>query len=130
LLAAIDRQARMPVVRIGEALVALKMISEDQLTAALEMQKADRSTPLGELLVRSGHVTREHLQLALARKMGYPVVDATAFPVEMEAVRRLPFSVAAAWACCRCCCAAPSSSSRWPTRRAEARSRSSNSSPR
>jgi type II secretory ATPase GspE/PulE/Tfp pilus assembly ATPase PilB-like protein len=94
LLAAIDQQARMPVVRIGEALVALKMISADQLTQALEQQKSDRSTPLGELLVRDGKVSREHLQLALARKMGYPVVDATVFPVEVEAVRKLPFSVA------------------------------------
>jgi type II secretory ATPase GspE/PulE/Tfp pilus assembly ATPase PilB-like protein len=58
------------------------------------MQKSDRSTPLGELLVRGGHVTREHLQLALARKMGYPVVDATVFPVELDAVQHLPFSVA------------------------------------
>jgi type II secretory ATPase GspE/PulE/Tfp pilus assembly ATPase PilB-like protein len=94
LLAAIDQQARMPVVRIGEALVALKLISAEQLAQALEQQKSDRSTPLGELLVRSGHVSREDLQLALARKMGYPVVDATAFPVEIEAVKTLPYSVA------------------------------------
>jgi len=94
LLAAIDRQARMPVLRIGEALVALDLITEAQLRLALEQQKADRTTPLGELLVRSGDISREHLQLALARKMGYPVVDATAFPVEIDAVRKLPFSVA------------------------------------
>ncbi len=94
LLAAIDQQARMPVVRIGEALVALDLITEAQLNLALEQQKADRSTPLGELLVRSGNISREHLQLALARKMGYPVVDAAVFPVEIEAVRKLPFSVA------------------------------------
>ena len=94
LLAAIDQQARMPVVRIGEALVALELINEAQLAMALDQQKADRSTPLGELLVRSGDISREHLQLALARKMGYPVVDAAAFPVEIEAVKKLPFSVA------------------------------------
>jgi len=94
LLAAIDQQARMPVVRLGEALVALELISESQLAQALEQQKSDRSTPLGELLVRAGHVSREHLQLALARKMGYPVVDATAFPVEIDAVKKLPYSVA------------------------------------
>ena len=94
LLVAIDQQARMPVVRIGEALLALNLVSEEQLAQALEQQKSDRATPLGELLVRNGHVSREHLQLALARKMGYPVVDAAAFPVEADAVRRLPFSVA------------------------------------
>jgi type II secretory ATPase GspE/PulE/Tfp pilus assembly ATPase PilB-like protein len=94
LLAAIDQQARMPVVRIGEALIALKLITEAQLKQALKQQKADRSLPLGELLVANGHVSRADLQLALARKMGYPVVDAAAFPVEAEAVRALPFAVA------------------------------------
>jgi type II secretory ATPase GspE/PulE/Tfp pilus assembly ATPase PilB-like protein len=94
LLVAIDQQAKMPVVRIGEALVALKLITDEQLKQALKQQKADRSTPLGEILVKNGHVTRHDLQVALARKMGYPVVDAAAFPVEAEAVRALPFSVA------------------------------------
>jgi len=94
LLAAIDQQAKMPVVRIGEALIALDLITEGQLEQALAQQKADRSTPLGELLVKNGHVSRHDLQVALARKMGYPVVDAAAFPVEAEAVRTLPFSVA------------------------------------
>ena len=94
LLAAIAQQASMPVVRIGEALRSLGLITEQQLRAALLQQKADRSTPLGELLVRNGHVTREDLQAALAHKMGYPVVDAAAFPVEVDAIARLPFSVA------------------------------------
>lgn len=94
LLAAIDRQARMPVVRIGEALLGLQLITKAQLGHALDQQKLDRVTPLGELLVKAGHVSREHLQLALARKMGYPVVDAEAFPVDAEAIRKLPFGAA------------------------------------
>jgi type II secretory ATPase GspE/PulE/Tfp pilus assembly ATPase PilB-like protein len=94
LLEAIDQQARMPVVRIGEALVALNLITPAQLDSALELQKSERSIPLGELLVRAGHVSRHDLQHALARKMGYPVVDASAFPVEPDAVRALPFMVA------------------------------------
>jgi type II secretory ATPase GspE/PulE/Tfp pilus assembly ATPase PilB-like protein len=94
LLAAIEQQARMPVVRIGEALIALGLITDDQLKQALGQQKRDRSVPLGELLVKNGHVSRADLQVALARKMGYPVVDAAAFPVEAEAVRALPFAVA------------------------------------
>jgi type II secretory ATPase GspE/PulE/Tfp pilus assembly ATPase PilB-like protein len=94
LLSAIEQQARMPVVRIGEALVALEMITPPQLEQALKQQQADRGTPLGELLVRAGHVTREDLQVALARKMGYPVVDVAAFPVEPDAVRVLPFAQA------------------------------------
>ena len=94
LLTAIDQQARMPMVRIGEALLALGYLTEAKLTEALRMQAGDRSLPLGELLVRRGDVTRLDLQTALARKMGYPIVDAEAFPVEPEGPQHLPLSTA------------------------------------
>jgi type II secretory ATPase GspE/PulE/Tfp pilus assembly ATPase PilB-like protein len=91
---AIEQQARMPMVRIGEALLALGFISEEQLAEALEQQRRDRSVPLGELLVRMGVVSRADLQTALARKMGYPLVDVVQFPADTEAVARLPYAVA------------------------------------
>jgi len=94
LVTAIEQQARMPMVRIGEALRALGYITESQLNDALLHQQADRSLPLGELLVRKGVVTRANLQTALARKMGYPVVDAALFPVEAEAKQKLPLAIA------------------------------------
>ncbi|UUX97886.1 Flp pilus assembly complex ATPase component TadA [Aquabacterium sp. J223] len=93
-MSALDQQAKMPMVRIGEALIALGLITDDQLGEALERQREDRSVPLGELLVRSGRVSRADLQNALARKMGYPFVDVASFPAEVEAVRRLPYAVA------------------------------------
>jgi len=95
LLSAIEQQAKMPMVRIGEALTSLGLVSEEQLQDALAQQKSDRSVPLGELLVRMGTVSREDLQTALARKMGYPVVNVNAFPVETEALRKLPYAAAA-----------------------------------
>ena len=95
LLDAIKRQRRMPMVRIGEALIALGMIDPTRLAQALEQQQLDPSVPIGELLVRLGHVSRQDLQTALARKMGYPLVDVTQFPVEADALRRLPYPVAA-----------------------------------
>ena len=82
----IARQARMPIVRLGEALIALGYINPPQLQAAIEEQRQDRSTPIGELLVRKGLVTREGLQTALAHKMGYPVVDLAKFPADTEAL--------------------------------------------
>ena len=94
LAAAIDQQAKMPMIRIGEALTALGFITQDQLEEALEQQKADRSVALGELLVRKGFVTRQDLQTALARKMCYPLVDVTQFPCDAQAVARLPYAVA------------------------------------
>ena len=94
LLAAIDAQSKLPMVRIGEALLALGYISKDKLADALRLQASDRTLPLGELLVRRGDVTRADLQSALARKMGYPIVDVDAFPVEAEGALRLPLAVA------------------------------------
>ena len=41
-----------------------------------------------------GLVSRPDLQTALARKMGYPLVDVTQFAPETEALARLPFAVA------------------------------------
>ena len=94
LLAAIESQARMPLVRIGEALLALGYLTDTKLAEALKLQSQDRSLPLGEMLVRRGDVTRADLQTALSRKMGYPIVDVNAFPVEPEGALRLPLSAA------------------------------------
>jgi len=92
---ALEAQSRMPMVRIGEALIALGFISQAQLTEALAHQGKDRSVPLGELLVRQGLISRADLATALARKMGYPQVDVQSFPIDTEALRKLPVAAAA-----------------------------------
>jgi type II secretory ATPase GspE/PulE/Tfp pilus assembly ATPase PilB-like protein len=91
---AIEEQARMPMVRIGQALTAMNFITEAQLEQALQQQQQDRGVPLGELLVRDGHITRQDLQTALARKMGYPLVDVAQFPAELDALQKLPYTLA------------------------------------
>ncbi|MDP4300987.1 GspE/PulE family protein [Leptothrix discophora] len=92
LLAALDTQARMPTVRLGEALVQLSFITEAQLQQALDQQRAERAQPLGELLVQRGVVDVQHLRVALARKLGYPVVDVDRFPVEPSVAALLPLA--------------------------------------
>ena len=94
LIDAIEQQQRRPPVRIGEALLALGLIDERALGDALQQQTQDRTRPLGELLVQRGLVSRGDLQAALAHRMGFPIVDAAAFPVEPEAVERIPETVA------------------------------------
>ncbi|MBE2243308.1 MAG: Flp pilus assembly complex ATPase component TadA [Burkholderiaceae bacterium] len=94
LLEAIDKQASMPLVRIGDALLSLGFITQAQLDGALAQQASDRGVPLGEVLVRMGAVSPHDLQLALARKMGFPIVAVAQFPVEAEALRKLPFAMA------------------------------------
>ena len=92
---AIEAQSRMPMVRIGEALIAMGLITEDELHEALSQQQSDRAVPLGELLVRLGLITRQDLLQALARKMGYPLVDLNRFPIDPDALNKVPFNVAA-----------------------------------
>ena len=94
LMLALEQQDKMPMIRVGEALLRLGYIDEDQLNQALERQKSERSVSLGQLLVNMGFLTRRDLNTALARKMGYPVVDVMLFPVEVEALRLVPLSVA------------------------------------
>jgi type II secretory ATPase GspE/PulE/Tfp pilus assembly ATPase PilB-like protein len=94
LLRDIAAQSRMPIVRIGQALVSLGMITDEQLSAALAQQQLDRSVPLGETLVRMGVVSRSQLQTALVRKMGYPLVNLHQFPAAAEALRKISHGAA------------------------------------
>ena len=94
LLSALEQQARMPVVRIGEALTALGLVTRQQLAEVLEKQKLERGAPLGEMLVQSGQISRADLQTALVRKMGYPVVDVLRFQIQPEALKKVPFAMA------------------------------------
>jgi hypothetical protein len=92
LLAAIELQQRATVIRIGEALINLGLVTHEQLYRTLAEQRGDQ--PLGELLVSSGVISRSDLNTALAHKMGYPLVDLTRFPIDFEAVRLLPLRLA------------------------------------
>jgi len=94
LMMALDQQSRLPKIPVGEALIRLGFIDGGQLAKALEKQKTERSMPLGQLLVNMGFLTRRELKVALAQKMGYPVVDVTQFPIEADALRMVPFSTA------------------------------------
>jgi len=89
LMLALDRQSKMPMVRVGEALVRLGVVTDDQLGKALAVQRQDNAVPLGQVLVNQGVLTRRQLNTALTHKMGYPVVDVTRFPIEADALRKV-----------------------------------------
>jgi type II secretory ATPase GspE/PulE/Tfp pilus assembly ATPase PilB-like protein len=94
LLSALDKQARMPMVRLGEALVALGYVTDAQLTDVLGQQVSERVQPLGEVLLSREWVTPQQLRVALARKLGYPVVNLNTFKPQIEALARLPAELA------------------------------------
>jgi len=89
LLSELDAQSRMPIARIGQALMSLGMITDEQLRAALAQQQLTPQVPLGETLVRMGLVSRAQLQTALVHKMGYPLVNLHLFAPAAEALRKI-----------------------------------------
>jgi type II secretory ATPase GspE/PulE/Tfp pilus assembly ATPase PilB-like protein len=92
---ALNQQVRMPIIPVGQALTDLKMLSPEELQQALELQKQlGVKVPLGELLVNTGHISRQDLQVALAYKMGFPFVDVTRFTVEPTALMKVPLALA------------------------------------
>lgn len=94
LVQAIKRQESMPVLRLGEALIEMGLVTSTQLEEALSLQKENRSRLLGRILVEMGVIGDGDLQLVLARKLGFPLVDLTRFPHDPEATKLVSQSTA------------------------------------
>src|SRR5690554_6478135 len=62
--------------RLGEALLARDLVTDDQLQWALDVQ-ARTGSRLGSILIASGVVKRLALYRALAEEWGAPFVDVT-----------------------------------------------------
>lgn len=92
LLAAIARQKRTIVKPIGQSLMDLGLVTQEQLDRALAQHDGD--APLGERLVESGVISKADLHTAIAHKMGYPIVDLTRFPIDPVVARKLPLRMA------------------------------------
>jgi type II secretory ATPase GspE/PulE/Tfp pilus assembly ATPase PilB-like protein len=94
LIDALALQAILKPIPLGEAFVALDLVSASQVDEALRRQKEDKSLPLGQILINSGMLSQADLQSALVRKMGYPLVDLKKFPFDFAAIRRIPQELA------------------------------------
>jgi type IV pilus assembly protein PilB len=78
---------------LGELLLREKIISTDQLRAALEFQKKN-SLPVGTSLVQLGYLSEEEIAQALSRQLGYPYIDLDQFEVYPEVINLIPNDVA------------------------------------
>ena len=77
--------------RLGEVLVQLRLISQDQLKLALESQTRNPKK-LGRILVESGAITEELLANGLARQHRIPYANLKTFPLRADVVKLLPES--------------------------------------
>ncbi len=79
--------------RIGEALIARGLITEDQLHIALERQK-DGHRPLGEELLALHFITDKTMREAVSEAAGYKAIDLLGFVADAAALALIPKSVA------------------------------------
>jgi MSHA biogenesis protein MshE len=76
-------------IRLGELLLRQKVISEEQLTTALGLQKKT-GRKLGRVLVENAYVSEDGLSNALARQLDIPYIQLKFFDVKPEVARLLP----------------------------------------
>ena len=88
-----EAATRKKKIRLGELLLENKVISQDQLTAALAEQKRS-GRKLGRALTDLGILTENALHEFLARHLNIPFVDIRQLNLDREAVRLLPEALA------------------------------------
>ena len=76
-------------IRLGEILVQQKLLTEEQLKAAIdEQQKTGRR--LGRVCIERGLISEEQISRALARQLGVDYIDLKHYNIKREVVARLP----------------------------------------
>jgi type IV pilus assembly protein PilB len=79
--------------RLGDLLVAERLITEDQLKQALAEQKG-KTEKLGSILARLGFITEEQLIGFLSRQYGIPSITLNNVDVDAETLRLVPAPIA------------------------------------
>ena len=84
-------------VRLGDLLVQLGIISEDDLKKALEKQKEYRfqgvDVKLGELLIELGLVREKDILEALSTQLGFPFVDLYGEDIDYDLMSSFPVTI-------------------------------------
>ncbi|MBS4540015.1 type II secretion system ATPase GspE [Clostridium sp. D2Q-11] len=79
--------------RLGDLLVSVNKITEEQLSEALKIQKSS-GKKLGEILVDNGYVTEADIIEVLEFQMGIPHVDLQKYFIEPEVVNLISETIA------------------------------------
>ncbi len=76
-------------IRIGDLLIEHKIISQEQLNAALAEQKKS-GRKLGRVLIENGYLTEDQLLDFLARQLNIPCIDLKRYHLKPEVVHLIP----------------------------------------
>ncbi len=81
--------------RLGEVLVQDGYISESQLQTMLELQKNDPAKKrLGQIIIESGIINETQMLSALSKRLGISYISLLGFPIDIDAVDKIPKQVA------------------------------------
>jgi type IV pilus assembly protein PilB len=86
--------------RLGEILIDRHIISEEQLQAAIRMQRESNDS-LGNVLIKQGLAREVDVVEALSEQQGIPFLDLDAYEIDAQLVRSLGSELS------RSCCAVP-----------------------
>lgn len=80
-------------IKIGELLLKENIITQDQLTKALEIQKTEPGK-LGSVLIRQGYVSEGDIAQALSKQFGYPSINLSKFEIDEKVVNLIKPEIA------------------------------------
>ena len=80
-------------IRLGEILLQQKLLTDEQLKAALDEQKRS-GRKLGRIFIDSGFLTEDQIGGALARQLQVPFINLKHFNIKPEVATRLPETLA------------------------------------
>lgn len=83
----------MAYMRLGDLLVSSGSITEEQLNIALDLQKKSRER-LGDVLIQSGIITEKQLIDVLVIQLGVEFFDLTSVSIPVELAKYVPRSIA------------------------------------
>lgn len=76
-------------IRLGDLLVEEGLLTPEQLTKSLELQKQDPSKRLGQVIIAEGFVREEDILTALAEQLGVEYLEAGAFDSDVRLASKL-----------------------------------------
>src|SRR5688572_25045121 len=85
-------------IKIGDILKAENLVTEAQIEEAIALQKTSKKK-LGEALISLGYLTDNQLLEALSKQLELPVVDLATFPTDPLITTKLPESYARLYHC-------------------------------
>ena len=82
-------------IRIGDVLIEERLITEEQLKAALEQQKnSTDGNRLGDILIELGYVSELQFIQCLSKRLKIPFINLNNYPIATDVAQMIQESVA------------------------------------